>query len=221
MLAWAKREAERRGIDPQTATNVHIVIDGETCLCQRLQKHFPNASVAIDIRHVEEKLWNLGNQFYKEGSDELKEWVEQKRDLLYAGVIEELIESLQTDGKKIGKQGSGTKSKREKLAKVINYLSARVEVMKYGELIEKDLVIASGVIEGAARYVIGERLDCSGMRWIKERAEALLQLRCIELNDDWDRFYRWARNQIETQQRQSLKMFRIRTDEPLSIPDGS
>ena len=93
--------------------------------------------------------------------------------------------------------------------------------MKYGELIERDLVIASGVIEGAARYVIGERLDCSGMRWITGRAEALLQLRCIELNGDWDRFCRWARNQIETQQRQCLSMFRIRSSEPLPIPNGS
>lgn len=151
----------------------------------------------------------------------MKEWVEQKRDLLYAGVIDELIESLKTEGEKIGSRGPGTKSKREKLAKVVNYLSTRVEVMNYGELIEKDLVIASGVIEGAARYVIGERLDCSGMRWITGRAEALLQLRCIELNNEWDYFYRWARSQIETQQRKSFKMFRIRNDKPLTIPNGS
>ena len=39
----------------------------------------------------------------------------------------------------------------------------------------------SGIVEGAARYVVGERLDCSGMRWIPERAEALFHLRCIEL----------------------------------------
>lgn len=219
MLEWAKREAERRGIDPQTATNVHVVIDGEKCLAQGLQERFPNASIAIDIRHVEEKLWNLGNLFHKEGSEELNQWVEQKRDLLYAGVIKELIETLQTEGEKIGSRGPGTKNKREKLAKVVHYLSTRVEEMKYGELIEKDLVIASGVIEGAARYVIGERLDCSGMRWITGRAEALLQLRCIELNGDWDRFYRWARNEIETRQRQCSSMFRIRTSEPLQIPN--
>jgi hypothetical protein len=47
-------------------------------------------------------------------------------------------------------------------------------------------VIASGVVEGAARYVVGERLDNSGMRWIEERAEAVLLLRCIEVNGDWE-----------------------------------
>lgn len=49
-----------------------------------------------------------------------------------------------------------------------------------------------GIVEGAARYVVGERLDCSGMRWIPERAEALLHLRCIELNGEWERFFAWS-----------------------------
>ena len=221
MLEWAKREAERRGVDPETATNVHIVVDGEKCLGQGLRGHFPKASIAIDVRHVEEKLWALGNQFYAEGSENLSDWVEEKRDLLYAGAINELIESLKAKGSEIGKQGPGTKTKREKVEKVVNYLSGRVEMMDYGKLIEKDLVIASGVIEGAARYVIGERMDCSGMRWITGRAEALLHLRCIELNGEWDRFYRWARHQIELQQRQCLQMFQIRSSESLTLPTAA
>jgi len=65
-------------------------------------------------------------------------------------------------------------------------------MMAYKDLIEADMVIASGIVEGAARYVVGERLDCSGMRWIPERAEALLHLRCIELNGEWERFFAWG-----------------------------
>lgn len=44
----------------------------------------------------------------------------------------------------------------------------------------------------ADKYVVGERFDCAGMRWIKERAQALLQLRCIELNGQWDEFIDFA-----------------------------
>ena len=54
-------------------------------------------------------------------------------------------------------------------------------------------MIASGVVEGAARYVVGERLDNSGMRWIEERAEAVLLLRCIEVNGDWEAFMSGAK----------------------------
>jgi hypothetical protein len=67
-------------------------------------------------------------------------------------------------------------------------MESRLDMMNYKEYIEEDLPIASGVVEGAARYVVGDRMDCSGMRWIPGRAEALLHLRCIELNREWDQF---------------------------------
>ena len=68
------------------------------------------------------------------------------------------------------------KSKREALGDLITYMDDRLPMMEYKKLIDEDLVIASGIVEGAARYVIGERMDCGGMRWIPERAEALLRL---------------------------------------------
>src|SRR3989442_7982100 len=50
------------------------------------------------------------------------------------------------------------------LSDLIGYLQKRLSMMAYKDLIEDDMVIASGLVEGAARYVVGERLDCSGMR---------------------------------------------------------
>ncbi|HEX3148922.1 MAG TPA: hypothetical protein VHR66_12645, partial [Gemmataceae bacterium] len=47
-------------------------------------------------------------------------------------------------------------------------------------------------VEGAVRHVVGERLDCAGMRWIPGRAQALLHRRCIELNGDWPEFIAWT-----------------------------
>ena len=87
----------------------------------------------------------------------------------------------------------------------------------YKDLIEADLVIASGIVEGAARYVVGERLDCSGMRWIPERAEALLHLRCIELNGDWERFFAWGYQRWLDQMRAGQRVM-IRTDQADALP---
>jgi hypothetical protein len=53
------------------------------------------------------------------------------------------------------------------------------------------LVIASGQVDGAVRHLVGERFDCAGMRWVQAKAEALLHLRCIELNGDWQEFVTW------------------------------
>jgi hypothetical protein len=92
--------------------------------------------------------------------------------------------------------------------------------MRYGAWREQDLVLASGVVEGAARYVIGERLDQSGMRWLVERAEAVLQLRCIEVNGDWDAFFAFS----EEQRRAELgegKGVQIRSHSPKQLPQRS
>ena len=48
--------------------------------------------------------------------------------------------------------------------------------------------IGSGSVGGAVSHVVGKRFDQGGMRWIKGRAEALLQLKCIEFNGQWDAF---------------------------------
>ena len=107
-------------------------------------------------------------------------------DLLYKGYVRALLGRLEQAMRGISPRGPGTKEKRKVLKRVITYLEARVKLMDYGRLRNEDLVIASGVVEGAARYVVGERLDNSGMRWIEERAEAVLLLRCIEVNGDWE-----------------------------------
>jgi hypothetical protein len=91
--------------------------------------------------------------------------------------------------------------------------------MNYGELQKEDLVIATGVIEGAARYVIGERMDCSGMRWIAERAE--MRLRCIELNGEWDQFFYWTYSKIKQGQIQNSTAYRLRSKQPNPLPKAA
>jgi len=82
--------------------------------------------------------------------------------------------------------------------------------MNYKEYIEEDLPIASGIVEGAARYVVGERMDCSGMKWIPGRAEALLHLRCIELNGDWA--YKNWKDKLGKEEK-----VLVRTNEPMEL----
>lgn len=113
------------------------------------------------------------------------------------------------------------KDKREKVSKLISYMEKRTVMMNYKQLLEEDMVIASGIVEGAARYVIGERMDCGGMRWIPERAEALLKLRCIELNGDWDHFFHWGYQQwIDKMSQGENIIIRTETPAPLDSVDS-
>jgi hypothetical protein len=212
-LAWARDQATRRGFGPETDNLVQIVIDGERCLRKQLEKLFPHAILTLDLRHAQERLWKMGRLFHEEGSPELAEWVKPLNRLLLHGRVNTLLKRLKKILKSIPLHGPNTKNKRQTLIKQIEYFEERREMMHYDEYHREDLVLATGVIEGACRYVVGERLDCSGMRWKLEGAEPLLQLRCIELNGDWDQFIAWAAEQT-TAELKNGKLIKIRHPRP-------
>jgi len=201
---------------PDTTKTVQIVLDGANMLKKILDRLFPKAVFTLDICHVVEKLWALGQHFHKEGSDELKAWVEKLKTLVCAGKVEELLERLRRWLRHVPENGPGTKGRRQALAAIIHYLESRVEMMRYGEWLKQDLVIATGQVEGAVRHLVGERLDCSGMRWLQQKAEAVLHLRCIELNGDWDRFVACTQKHIHDRLRQDQRV-KILTDQPLEL----
>jgi len=213
---WARAEATKRGFRPGTTKTVQLVMDGAKGLRQNLQPLFPGAIVTLDIYHVVEKLWRLGHRFHREGSTALTVWVEELKALLYSGRAAELVERLREYQRQVPTQGPGTKGRRQGLKALIGYLAPRLEMMRYADWLAQDLVIGSGQVEGAARHVVGERMDCAGMRWLQGKGEALLQLRCIELNGDWDRFIAWVQglNRDRLQKRQRL---RILTDKPMKL----
>jgi hypothetical protein len=216
MLIWVRAEATRRGFGPGTTRRVQIVMDGEVCFAKRLRKLFRKAILTLDIRHVEEKLWTAGRAFHAEGSAELTAWVDTLRGVLYERGGRALVARLRQLTEGIGRRGPGTGRKRQALASVLVYLVPRVRMLRYAKWLREDLVIATGVIEGAVRYVIGERLDCSGMRWIKEKAEAILHLRCIEVNGLWDSFFQWCQ-QRWCDRLANKELVLIRTDKPLTL----
>ena len=83
---WAREEATSRGFGPETTKTVQIVVDGANGLKDNLEPLFPNAIITLDVCHVVEKLWEVGHRFYKEGSEELKAWVEELKGLVYEGL---------------------------------------------------------------------------------------------------------------------------------------
>lgn len=213
---WARAEATKRGFGPGTTKTVQLVMDGAKGLRHNLAPLFPGAIVTLDVCHVVEKLWDLGHRFHKEGSAELTAWVEELKVLLYNGQATALVERLRGYQRQVPAHGPGTKSRRQGLKAVIGYLTKRLDMMDYAAWRAQDLVLGSGQVEGAARHVVGERMDCAGMRWLQGKGEALLQLRCIELNGDWDRFIAWVQERHRERLRQRANI-RILTDQPMKL----
>ncbi len=116
---WARAEATQRGFGPDTAPTVQIVLDGAKGLKHNLEPLFPKAIFTLDVCHVVEKLWSLSHHFRQEGSDQLKAWVEDLKELVYAGQAKQLLKRLQGWLRQVSKNGPGTKGRRRGLAALI------------------------------------------------------------------------------------------------------
>lgn len=208
-VSVARREADKRGFAVGSGKTVQILTDGDNVLDDLIKDNFPDAIHTLDVFHALEYVWKAGCCFYKERSDELKTWFEDAKRLVYGGKVTKLIRTLKRKLRKTPKKGPGNKGKRKRLESTISYLEKRVEKMNYAWLKRQDLELGTGAVEGAVRYVVGERFDCAGMRWIKERAQALLQLRCIELNGHWDHFMDFAYARILEDEASAEKVPRV------------
>lgn len=214
-VAIARREANKRGFGPGSGKLIQIVTDGDNDLQCYIEELFPEAIHTIDVYHVTEYLWEAGQCLYKEGSAELVEWVETQKEALYDGRAVEIVAEID---KCLAQLDPGKQSVRKRLQKVRNYIGQRVDMMNYKELREQDLEISSGAVEGAVNYVIARRFDSGGMRWIKERAEHLLQLRCIEVNNDWDTFIEFVHDRTRERVQQEHRNLSLKCTEPAPLP---
>lgn len=214
--AWAREQATARGFGPDTTKTVQIVLDGAKSLKGSLKPLFPKAIFTLDVCHVVEKLWALGRHYHKEGSSALAAWVEELKDLVYGGNTRTLLRHLRQLWSEVPTRGPGTKARRRALTKLINYVKPRQRMMRYAHWMDQDLVIATGQVEGAVRHLVGERLDCSGMRWVRGKAEAVLHLRCIELNGDWARFEAWFQRQTQKRLGKGERC-KVLTNQPLPL----
>lgn len=73
-------------------------------------------------------------------------------------------------------------------------------------------------MEGAVKNLVRTRCDFGGSRWIRERAEALLQLRCIEHNGQWDAFIAWVHADHLHRSRHRAERIRIQHSTPGPLP---
>ena len=212
-VAIARREADKRGFGQDSGKLVQIVTDGDNDLACYIEEFFPGVIHTIDVFHVTEYLWQAGRLLYKEGSQELEQWVENQKAALYDDRATEIVKELDRRLKLLPDPTA-----REQLEDVREYLYKRLAKINYKRLREQDLEISSGAVEGAVNYVIAKRFDNGGMRWIKERAEALLQLRCIEVNDDWDAFISFVHHKTKEQAQQTHKIISLKCQKPAPLP---
>lgn len=220
-FAIARREANKRGFTADSGQLVQVVTDGDNDYADLAAEYFPEAIHTVDCYHVFEKLWEAGGAFLTEGSAELKAWVREQKERLFDDDVESVLAELKRRRDAIAKTGPGNKGRRQRLLKAGKYLEKRVDKLRYGWLRRRDLVIATGIVEGAVKCIIAKRCDHGGMRWIKERAQAVIQLRCIEANGDWEAFERFVHDRLRAAAQLNRIPERLQTQIPEQLPEAA
>jgi hypothetical protein len=183
VFSWMGEEAgSRRG----RGQRIVCVMDGQPSLWAMRKTYLPGNDVVeiLDLLHVTPRLWEAAYLFHREGSEEAASFVRGRLLRILHGEAGYVIGGLRQMGTKHGLRGH----RLAKLTTLCNYLAKNIARMHYDEYLAAGYPIASGVIEGACRYVVKDRMERAGMRWTVEGAQAMLALRTTYINGQWKDF---------------------------------
>jgi len=140
----------------------------------------------LDIIHVSSYVWKAAKAFYSH--KEHQEAFAQARLLrILQGEVSGVVTGIRRMASKKGLKGPALKE----VTTTCNYFENNAHRMRYDEYLKEGYPIASGVIEGACRHVIKDRMEHGGMRWTLEGAQAMLDVRCVCASSEWENFGSW------------------------------
>lgn len=182
VLTWMNREVTLRRREGQVLV---CLTDGERRLRIDSRNHLPEDMVWIlDLLHVSQYVWDAAYLFHPEGSDAASKFVRERLLRILRGEVGYVIGGLRQMGTKRALKAA----KRKKLHTICNYFERNRFRMRYDEYLAAGHPIASGVIEGACRYFVKDRMERAGMRWTVPGAQAMLDLRSTYVNGQWNEF---------------------------------
>ena len=172
-----------------------VLLDGNATqleIVQRLAKETEREVVIVlDFIHAVEYLWGAAHAFHKAGTPEAEAWVTERMTMLLQGKANGIARGMRRSATCLGLDAE----KREAIDKCAGYLIKYGKFMNYDLYLAAGLPIASGVIEGACRHLIKDRMDITGARWSLEGAEAVLRLRAIRSSGDFEAYWRFHEHQ--------------------------
>lgn len=181
-------EAERR--DPCHKRRWVALVDGNNHQIDRIgveaKARGIDIAVVVDFVHVIEYLWAAAWCFFAEGDTAAEEWVRDRALSVLEGHAREVASGIRRRATAEGL----AKSKRKKADEAARYLKNKAPYLDYPTALSSGWPIATGVIEGAVRHVVRDRMDVTGARWSVDGAEAVLRLRAVRTNGDWDAYWR-------------------------------
>jgi hypothetical protein len=176
--------------DPGRLRRWVVLVDGnkdQLSLVKRAAKKARvEITIVLDIIHVLEYLWKAAHCFFADGTKEAEQWVTCRLHELLAGRTAGALASTirrHAASRVLDMASSVT------LDTCIGYLVKHRTLLRYDRALAEGLPIATGVIEGACRHLVKDRMDRTGARWSLQGAEAVLRLRSLRSSGDFDAYW--------------------------------
>ena len=180
-------EAQRR--DPEHRRTWVVLVDGAThqidCIHAEAKRREVQVHIVVDIVHVLEYLWSSAWSFFSEGDPAAENWVADKALGVLEGNASTVAASIRRKATCLGLDPPA----RENADRCADYLLAKRDYLDYWRALEQGWPIATGVIEGACRHLVKDRLDLTGARWGLHGAESVLKLRALRSNGDFEQYF--------------------------------
>jgi hypothetical protein len=187
VIAEMFAEAKRR--DPSSSRSWVVLIDGNRAQRQAVERAVKECGrevvIIADLIHVIEYLWGIVWLFFPEGDPEGQAWVTARLRMILDGKSKEVCRQVRRFAARRGLEGNDKK----RVEDVAKYLTALRPYLRYDVYLAQGLPIATGVIEGACRHLVKDRMDITGARWSVEGAEAVLRLRSLVASHDFDAYW--------------------------------
>lgn len=187
VVRQAFAEAARR--DPQHQQPWALLVDGSAYqlkiihLVARQQQVQP--TIVLDFMHVCEYVWGAAWSLFAEGDPAAEAWVQVRLREILRGRSSQVAAGMRRSATLRGL----TAKERTGVDKCANYLRKYRAYLHYDEYLAAGLPIATGVIEGACRYLVKDRMELTGARWRLAGAEAVLCLRSLRASGDWEAYW--------------------------------
>ena len=185
-FGWLDQQVRSRLARRRKPVDVVCLMDGQKSLWDTkaiFQPDLPTVEI-LDLLHVTSRLWKAAHLFHPKDLPAAEAFVREQTLHILRGKVKSVIHSLRSRATRRGMAAAPRKS----LEVICNYFAKNRERMRYDEYLRKGYPIASGVIEGACRHVVKDRLERTGMSWTRRGAQAVLHLRAIATSDPWDEF---------------------------------
>jgi len=190
--------------DPERQKTWVGLVDGNSTqlklLAKLALKHAVKITIVMDFIHVSEYLWTASLAFNEEASPQREQWVSERLHNVLRGKAAQVAAGMRRSATLRGLSAK----QREPVDAAARYLLNHQEFMRYDDYLASGLPIGTGVIEGACRHLVCDRMD-GVARWSLNGAEAVLRLRALRSSGDFESY--WSYHMAQEYQRNHVARY--------------